>query len=159
MPSPRPAASAMRTFVVRLTRPNYACAPPCASWRPPPLLPYVVKSAAQLIAEAKARIKELTAAETMAQQRANPGLVLLDCREPNEFNLGRIPGALCIPRGILETNIEGAVPRDRSVVIYCASGNRSAFAADTLQQMGYRDVASMSGGFRGWVDAGGEVEG
>jgi rhodanese-related sulfurtransferase len=118
-----------------------------------------VKSAAQLIAEAKARIREVSAAQTVAHRGANPGLVLIDCREPNEFNLGRIPGALCIPRGILETSIEAAVARDASVVIYCASGNRSAFAADTLQQMGYRDVASMSGGFRGWVEAGGEVEG
>jgi rhodanese-related sulfurtransferase len=117
-----------------------------------------VKSAADLIADAKARIRQVTPSETMRMREATPSLVVLDCREPNEWNLGRIPGAVFIPRGILETNIEAAVTRDRHVVIYCASGNRSAFAADTLQQMGYANVASMSGGFRGWVEAGGDVE-
>jgi rhodanese-related sulfurtransferase len=62
-----------------------------------------------------------------------------------------------LPRGVLEQNIERVAPRDRKVVIYCASGNRSALAADTLQQMGYNDVASMEGGIRAWVDAGGEI--
>lgn len=117
-----------------------------------------MKSATDLINEAKARIRQVTPTETMQLRAAHPDLVLLDCREPNEWHLGRIPGALFIPRGILETNIEAAVPRNRRVVIYCASGNRSAFAADTMEQMGYADVASMSGGFRGWVEAGGDVE-
>jgi rhodanese-related sulfurtransferase len=60
---------------------------------------------------------------------------------------------------VLESAVEARVPRDRRVVVYCASGNRSALAADTLQRMGYTDVASMRGGIRGWVDAGGEIEG
>ncbi|MDO8502669.1 MAG: rhodanese-like domain-containing protein [Gemmatimonadaceae bacterium] len=114
------------------------------------------KTATELIDEAKSRIRQVTAAEAMADD--NPNLVYLDCREPQEWNLGHIPGAVFIPRGNLETKIEAAIPRDKSVVIYCASGNRSAFAADTMQQMGYTDVASMVGGIRGWVDAGGEVE-
>jgi rhodanese-related sulfurtransferase len=80
-------------------------------------------------------------------------------REPNEYNLGRLPQAMHIPRGTLETSIEQRVPRDRKVVIYCASGNRSALAADTMREMGYEDVASMSGGFRGWAESGGEIEG
>ena len=79
-------------------------------------------------------------------------------REQNEWNLGHVPGALNIPAEY-RSNIEAAAPRDRRIVLYCASGNRSAFAAETLQQMGYRDVASMAGGFRGWVEAGGDVEG
>ena len=58
----------------------------------------------------------------------------------------------------METKIEALVPRDKHIVIYCQSGNRSAFAADTLQQMGYDDVASMSRGIIGWVDDGGEVD-
>ena len=158
MPRARPAPSAMSTFVVRDTRPNYAASRAGASRHAHHYRNRRVKTAPELIAEAKARVTEVTPQETMAIQAAHPGTVLLDCREPNEYNLGHITGALFIPRGTLETNIEAAVPRTAKVVIYCASGNRSAFAADTLQQMGYTDVASMSGGFRGWVEAGGEVD-
>lgn len=117
------------------------------------------RTATDLFNEARARVTQVTPTDVMRLRDEHPGLVVLDCREPNEWNLGRIPGALFIPRGILESNIEAAVPRDRKVVIYCASGNRSALAAETLQTMGYTDVASMSGGFRGWVDAEGDVEG
>lgn len=118
-----------------------------------------MKSAAELLNEARQRISEVTPRETLARRSAEPDLVLLDCREPNEYHLAHIPGAVFIPRGQLETHIEAQVPRDRPIVIYCASGNRSVFATETLLQMGYRDVASMSGGIRGWVEAGGEVEG
>lgn len=114
------------------------------------------KSGAELIAEAKSRIRQVAPSEAMADNAASK--VYLDCREPQEYNLGHIPGAVFIPRGTLEGVVEGAIGRDRKVVIYCASGNRSALAADTMMQMGYADVASMSGGFRGWVEAGGEVE-
>src|SRR5205823_6396185 len=86
-------------------------------------------------------------------------VVCLDIREKPEVNLGRIPGAVHLARGSMETKIEALIPREKRVVIYCANGNRSAFAADTLQQMGYRDVASMAGGFRDWVALGGDVEG
>ena len=88
----------------------------------------------------------------------NSGIVFLDCREANEYNLGHIPGSTFIPRGQIEQKVESLIPRDSKVVIYCASGNRSALAAETMQQMGYSDVASMAGGIRGWVDAGGEIE-
>ena len=117
------------------------------------------KSYHDLVAEAKTRIPEVTAGETMQLLREHGRAVLIDCREPNEFNLGRIPGALLIPRGVLEQNIEGAASRDTKVILYCASGNRSALAALMLREMGYTDVASMDRGFRGWVEAGGEVEG
>jgi len=116
------------------------------------------KTATDLLNEAKARITQVSPEEAMRLREEHPGMVLIDCREPNEWNLGRIPGALGIPRGVLETNIEAAVPRDRKIILYCASGNRSAFAADTLQQMGYADVASMAGGFRGWAEAGGDID-
>ena len=116
-----------------------------------------MKSATELINEAKAKIRQVTPEEAM--RWLADGAVAIDCREPNEWNLGHIPGALHIPRGILETHIEGAVPRGRAIVLYCASGNRSALAADTLQQMGYQDVVSMSGGFRGWAEAGGDIDG
>lgn len=114
------------------------------------------KSGVDLIDEAKSRIREVSARD--AVRNPEPGVIYFDCREPNEYALGHIPGAVFIPRGNLETKVEAAIPRDSKVLIYCASGNRSALAADTMQQMGYRDVASMSGGFRGWVEAGGEVE-
>ncbi len=114
------------------------------------------KSGTDLINEAKAKIREVSAADAVANPE--PETVYFDCREPNEYALAHIPGAVFLPRGNIETKIEGVIPRDRKILIYCASGNRSALAAETMQQMGYTDVASMSGGFKGWVDAGGEVE-
>lgn len=111
------------------------------------------------VAEAKSRIREVTARDALRLKAEDPATVFVDCREHNEWALGRIPGAVFIPRGVLEQNIERAVPRDRKVILYCASGNRSALAADVLQQMGYSDVASLAGGIRAWVDAGGEITG
>ena len=116
------------------------------------------KTGGDLIAEAKAKIKQITADEARALH-GSAGVTFLDCREPNEFNLGRIPGAVFIPRGQLETTVEGRVDRGQRVVIYCASGNRSAFAAVTLAEMGYDDVVSLDSGFRGWAQQGGAVEG
>ena len=117
------------------------------------------KSGSDLIAEAKKRIREISPRDAVAERKSGGGAVFLDVREPNEWNLGRVPGAMHIPRGTLETQVEQRVPRDKRVVIYCAGGNRSALAADTLQQMGYQDVVSVAEGWRGWVGAGGEVEG
>jgi rhodanese-related sulfurtransferase len=117
------------------------------------------KSGTDLINEAKTRIREVTPDQVRQMQQRNEDAIYLDVREPNEWNLGHLPKAMHIPRGTLETKVEAAIPRDRKVIIYCAGGNRSALAADTLQQMGYSDVASMSGGFRGWAQSGGEVEG
>lgn len=114
------------------------------------------KSGTDLIDDAKTRIREVTPKETMSDTSSN--LVILDVRERNEWNLGHLPNAIHIPRGSMETKIEALIPRDKHVIVYCQSGNRSALAADTLQQMGYGDVASMSGGIRGWVDDGGEVD-
>ena len=114
------------------------------------------KSGTDLVDEAKSRVKQVTAAEAMRD--ADEDTVFFDCREANEWNLGHIPNAVFIPRGTMETKVEAAIPRDRKVIIYCANGNRSALAADTMQQMGYTNVASMADGFRGWVESGGEVE-
>ena len=116
------------------------------------------KSGSDLVAEAKKKIKEVTPAESVRIHSEDPSVVFLDCREPNEWNLGRIPGAIFIARGNIESRVEATIPREQRVIIYCARGNRSALAADTMQQMGYEDVASMSEGFGGWVDAGGDVE-
>lgn len=112
-----------------------------------------------LVAEAKTRIREISPADSIALHSRRDGTVFIDVREPNEWNLGYIPGARHIPRGNLESGIERCADRDQRIVLYCASGNRTALAADTLQQMGYTNVESLAGGFRGWVEAGGEVGG
>jgi rhodanese-related sulfurtransferase len=117
-----------------------------------------MKTGAQLLAECKARVKQVTVQEVLDRQSRGEKLTLLDVRDLNEVNLGKIPGALHVSRGNLETKIDALIPRDAHVVIYCASGNRSAFAAETMTQMGYTDVASMAGGFRGWAEAGGDIE-
>ena len=116
-----------------------------------------MKTYAELLAETKGRVREIGVREAMELQRRGDA-VFVDVREPQEYNLGRIPGAQTISRGNLEKNIESAVPRARLVVVYCANGNRSAFAADVLGVMGYADVRSLREGFSGWVAEGGDVE-
>ena len=118
-----------------------------------------MKTAAELFGEAKERVTQVTAAETIAKRAADASLVLIDVREDREWNLGHAGGAVHMSRSTLESKIDAVVPRAANVVLYCASGNRSALAAESLKAMGYTNVASMAGGFRGWVDADGEVEG
>lgn len=118
----------------------------------------MTKSATDLIAEAKAQIPEITASELRERQARGERFVLLDVRDQPEVNLGKIPGALHISRGTLEGKVEAVIPRDADVVIYCASGNRSALAAVTLRAMGYRTVASLAGGIRDWAYTGGDVD-
>jgi rhodanese-related sulfurtransferase len=112
-----------------------------------------------LVREAKTRVAEVTAVESQQLMQQHPGTVMIDCREPNEAALGTIPGSVVIPRGLLEQRIERVANRDQKVIVYCAGGNRSALAADTLREMGFKDVATMAGGFRAWVESGGEVDG
>ena len=109
-----------------------------------------------LLAQAKSQIVEIDTAA--AQKRIEEGnLVVLDVREPDEYEQGALPNALHIPRGHLEAQIEGrAVDRDQTIVVYCAGGVRSAFAAQTLQELGYTDVLSVAGGFGKWKDEGRE---
>jgi rhodanese-related sulfurtransferase len=117
-----------------------------------------MKSGTDLINEAKRRIRQVDAVEAQAIH-ARGGATFLDVRDLQEVNLGRIPGAVHISRGNVETKVEAVVPRDAEVVVYCASGNRSAFVADVMQQMGYTNVASLAGGIRGWAESGGEIDG
>jgi rhodanese-related sulfurtransferase len=117
------------------------------------------KTGADLIAEAKTRIRLVTIADVKGMLAAPDAPRLLDVREPNETNLGRLPGATVIPRGQLETKVEAIFPRDARIVIYCASENRSSLAADTMREMGYTNVVAMAGGWGGWVASGGAVEG
>ena len=116
------------------------------------------KTGAELTEEARAQIQEVTPADVKGMLERKADVVYLDVREPNEWNLGHIPGAIHLPRGNLESKIEGLIDRDRKVVIYCARGNRSALAALTLKQMGYDDVTSMSGGIAGWADVDGPID-
>ncbi len=116
------------------------------------------KTGEDLIAHAKEQIEEVSPDEVKAMIARGEKVVYLDVREPNEWNLGRIPQAVHLPRGNLETKIEALIDRQQRVVVYCARGNRSALAALTMQQMGYEKVASMARGFGGWVDVNGEIE-
>jgi rhodanese-related sulfurtransferase len=119
----------------------------------------VPKTYQDLLSDAKSRIKETLLDEAIRLHTENTPVVFLDCREPNEWNLGRVPRALFIPRGRLESDVEARVQRNQRVIVYCANANRSAFAADTLQQMGYESVTSMAQGWNAWVAANGPVEG
>lgn len=118
----------------------------------------MIKTGAELLAEARARITEISVEQVVELQGRGERVTLVDVRDPHEVNVCKIPGAVCISRGNLESKIEAQVPRDAHVVIYCASGNRSVFATETLHQMGYENVASMAGGIRRWIELGGEVE-
>jgi molybdopterin/thiamine biosynthesis adenylyltransferase/rhodanese-related sulfurtransferase len=120
-------------------------------------------SGAELIRKAKEQIKEVDPREVHDSVHSNGNgsrPVLVDVREQHEFEESHIPGAIHVPRGHLESRIEGKVgDKSRQVVLYCASGQRSALAAHTLQSLlGYDDVASMTGGITLWKDRGFEVE-
>jgi len=106
-----------------------------------------------LLSAAKAEINEVDTAG--AADLIAAGSLVLDVREPDEYDQGALPGAVHIPRGHLEAQVEGKLlDKTASVVVYCAGGVRSAFAAKTLQELGYTDVVSMAGGFGKWKDEG-----
>ena len=106
-----------------------------------------------LLKAAKATVNSVTT-ETAAERIAS-GYTVLDVREPDEYQEGAIPGAIHIPRGHLESQVESRLTdKTKPVLIYCASGVRSVFAANTLQQLGYDTVAEMAGGFNRWKDEG-----
>ena len=114
-------------------------------------------SARDYLAAARQHVREETAQETAERLRGAQRPALLDVRERDEYEQGYIPGAIHISRGNLETRIERAVlDRAAPIVIYCASGTRSVYAAKTLGEMGYTDVVSMSGGFAAWKENGHE---
>ena len=107
----------------------------------------------ELLSAAKAKINEVDTAG--AAERLAAGAIALDVREPEEFDQGALPDALHIPRGNLESNVESRLhDKNAPVVVYCAVGARSVFAAETLQELGYSDVMSMAGGFNRWKDEG-----
>jgi molybdopterin/thiamine biosynthesis adenylyltransferase len=115
-------------------------------------------SGAELLRQIKSQISEVDPAQVRDQM--TNGAVVVDVREAEELQSGKLPGARHVPRGYLESRIEGAVPdRSQHVILYCASGNRSAYAARTLiDDLGYEHVDSMRGGITLWKDRGYEVE-
>jgi molybdopterin/thiamine biosynthesis adenylyltransferase/rhodanese-related sulfurtransferase len=114
-------------------------------------------SGSEFIRQIRSQVTEVDPAEV--SELAHEGVAIVDVRESEETESGVLPGARHVPRGYLESRIEGIVPdRSTPVVIYCASGTRSALAAHTLQQLGYEDVRSMTGGITLWKDRGYKVD-
>ena len=108
-----------------------------------------------LVQDAKKRIKEEDYRATKKRLDAGEKFILVDTREDSEWARGHIPGATHLSRGIIERDIEKTVAdKNATIVLYCGGGFRSALAADNLQKMGYRNVISMDGGWRGWTEAG-----
>jgi rhodanese-related sulfurtransferase len=112
----------------------------------------------RLVTDARSRVLEFDVERT--RERIAQGARLIDVREDNEWQRGHAAGAEHMGRGIIERDIETAVPdRDAELILYCGGGYRSALAADNLQRMGYTNVYSLAGGWRAWQDAGAPVEG
>jgi rhodanese-related sulfurtransferase len=109
----------------------------------------------KLVADAKKRVKETNVPDVKRRMDADEKLSVIDVREDNEWANGHIPNAMHLGRGIIERDIEQRIPdTGAKLVLYCGGGFRSALVADNLQKMGYTNVESMDGGWRGWVDAG-----
>lgn len=117
------------------------------------------KTAMEMIGEAKARVQNLNPEQVAREIEA--GALIVDVREPEERKQASIPGSISAPRGMLEFYADPTLPyhkkefaADRRIILHCAAGGRSALAADTLQQMGYTNVAHLDGGMKAWQDAG-----
>lgn len=117
------------------------------------------KSLVDLVAEARARIREITPTELYRWIEGKPDLLIVDVREPDEYARGHLPMSINIPRGILETSADLEYQkrhpvlsraRARTVVLYCSTGGRSAMGADVLQEMGFAQVANLEGGIMEW---------
>jgi len=109
----------------------------------------------KLVNDAKKKVKETNVADVQRRADAGEQFVLVDVREDNEWANGHIPGAIHLGKGIIERDIEQVVPEtSATLILYCGGGFRSALVADNLQKMGYSNVESMDGGWRGWTSAG-----
>ena len=109
----------------------------------------------QLVNDAKKRVKETNVTDVKLRMDSGEKFLLVDVREDNEWEKGHLPGAVHMGRGVIERDIETKVPEaSTKMILYCGGGFRSALVADNLQKMGYTNVESMDGGWRGWVEAG-----
>jgi len=109
----------------------------------------------KLVNEAKKKVKETNVADVKRRTEAGEKFLLVDVREENEWAKGHLPGAIHLGKGIIERDIEQRVPdTSAKLVLYCGGGFRSALAAENLEKMGYTNVESMDGGWKGWLDAG-----
>jgi rhodanese-related sulfurtransferase len=123
-----------------------------------------MKTAQEMVAEANAVVPTISAEEAK-QLAGRPDVLFLDVREPNEVQAsGKVPGAVNVPRGLVEFRADptsalhdAAFDRAKTVVTYCAAGGRAALVGKTLKDMGYENVRNL-GGFKNWVEAGGEIE-
>ena len=113
----------------------------------------------KLVEETKPRVRETTFQDVKKKLDKKEKFILVDVREDSEWARGHLPGAIHLGRGVIERDIEKAVPdKSAEVILYCGGGFRSALAADNLQKMGYTNVISMDGGWRAWTEAGFAVE-
>ena len=109
----------------------------------------------QLVGEAKKNISEISVAEARARLGANPGIVLMDVREDHEWSAGHASEAVHLGKGIFERDLEKLYPdKNTQIIMYCGGGFRSALTCDAAQKMGYRNVASVIGGYKGLVAVG-----
>ena len=113
----------------------------------------------QLVEEARRRIHEISVEATLERLAAGEGARLIDVREDHEWMEGHAAGAEHLSKGIIERDIEKAVPeKSTELILYCGGGYRSALATEVLQRMGYYDVSSMAGGWKAWKEAGAPIE-
>jgi len=117
-------------------------------------LPQQDMSADALVQEARKSVREITVAE--AKEILDKGdYLFLDCREPKEYKMGHVPGAMNLPRGLLEFKIDKKVSnKNENMVVYCKTGGRACLSACTLCRMGYKNVKNMAGGWNAWETAG-----
>jgi rhodanese-related sulfurtransferase len=109
----------------------------------------------RLVNEARSRIRQTTVSETKRRMDSGEKFALVDVREESEWARGHLPDAVYLGKGIIERDVEMRFPdKTAELVLYCGGGFRSALAAENLQKMGYTCVASMDGGWRGWLEAG-----
>ncbi len=113
----------------------------------------------KLVNDSKARVRETNVQEVKEWMDGGKKFLLVDVREDREWERGHIPGAIHLGKGIIERDAAEAIPeKSEAIVLYCGGGFRSALAADNLQKMGYMNVLSMDGGWRGWNEAGYAIE-
>lgn len=113
----------------------------------------------EIVDDARSRVRECTVDDVKRMLDDGESFTLIDVREESEFARGHLPGAVHIGKGVIERDIEAKVPQpETKLVLYCGGGYRSALAADALGNMGYTNVISMDGGWRGWTEAGYETE-